>query len=325
MLPPVCSLAPIDPDGYFGFTNYHSPVVISSNDPAHPWPRSRSWATRARSGPTPTIGACSSTPSACLAIRPRSVCRRRRTSWTSIAIRSRSVLTASSSTCVSGSTCPAASPRTTAAWRCRSPTWRGIRRSPSPGARPTSRSRSSRPNGSWWVACSTTPAAHWARCLSDRRRSPGVRRAEHRRQRRETWARRSPRWPNRQATSSRALRLVAADGTTLAVVPIVIERTATHGEAATDESTDEFRSPVPWVDGAVAVELIVDGTVVDSLPIASEPPPAPTVEVQLRGDDGGVVILWSSLAWRIGGRSAEVRRAVGRRWWSLGPRRNRSP
>ena len=36
MLPPVCSLAPIDPDGYFGFTNYHSPVVIYSNDPAHP-------------------------------------------------------------------------------------------------------------------------------------------------------------------------------------------------------------------------------------------------------------------------------------------------
>ena len=35
-LPPVCSLAPIDPDGYFGFTNYHSPVTIYSNDPTHP-------------------------------------------------------------------------------------------------------------------------------------------------------------------------------------------------------------------------------------------------------------------------------------------------
>ncbi len=35
-LPPVCSLAPIDPDGYFGFTNYQSPVTIYSNDPTHP-------------------------------------------------------------------------------------------------------------------------------------------------------------------------------------------------------------------------------------------------------------------------------------------------
>ena len=61
----------------------------------------------------------------------------------------------------------------------------------------------------------------------------------------------------------------------------------------TDGSSDEFRSPVPWVDGAVAVELIVDGTVVDSLPIASEPPPTPTVEVQLRDDDAAV-IQWSS-------------------------------
>ena len=27
---------PIDPDGYFGFTNYRDPVVIYSNDPDHP-------------------------------------------------------------------------------------------------------------------------------------------------------------------------------------------------------------------------------------------------------------------------------------------------
>ena len=139
MLPPVCSLAPIDPDGYFGFTNYHSPVVIYSNDPAHPL---AAFPFMGYKSPevdrSRTTGACSSTPSACRATRRRSGCRRRRTSWTSIAIRSRSGRAGCSSTCASGPTCPAASPPTRAACRCRSPTWRGARCSSSPGARPIS-------------------------------------------------------------------------------------------------------------------------------------------------------------------------------------------
>jgi hypothetical protein len=35
-IPPVCSLAPIHPDGYFGLTVYRSPLTVFSNDPTHP-------------------------------------------------------------------------------------------------------------------------------------------------------------------------------------------------------------------------------------------------------------------------------------------------
>ena len=35
-LPPQCSLAPIDPEGFFGYTTYHDPAIIYSNDPGHP-------------------------------------------------------------------------------------------------------------------------------------------------------------------------------------------------------------------------------------------------------------------------------------------------
>ena len=35
-LPPQCSLAPIDPEGFFGYTTYHDPATIYSNDPGHP-------------------------------------------------------------------------------------------------------------------------------------------------------------------------------------------------------------------------------------------------------------------------------------------------
>jgi hypothetical protein len=33
---PNCSLAPVDPEGFFGLTNYDDPFVVYSNDPAHP-------------------------------------------------------------------------------------------------------------------------------------------------------------------------------------------------------------------------------------------------------------------------------------------------
>ena len=35
-LPPVCSLSEVDPDGFFGYTTYHDPATIYSNDPGHP-------------------------------------------------------------------------------------------------------------------------------------------------------------------------------------------------------------------------------------------------------------------------------------------------
>ena len=35
-IPPVCSLAPISPNGYFGLTVYRDPLTIYSNDPTHP-------------------------------------------------------------------------------------------------------------------------------------------------------------------------------------------------------------------------------------------------------------------------------------------------
>jgi hypothetical protein len=33
---PECSLAPVDPEGFFGLTNYDDPFVVYSNDPMHP-------------------------------------------------------------------------------------------------------------------------------------------------------------------------------------------------------------------------------------------------------------------------------------------------
>ena len=41
-LPPQCSLAPIDPEGSLGYTTYHDPAIIYSNDPGHPRRRSPS-------------------------------------------------------------------------------------------------------------------------------------------------------------------------------------------------------------------------------------------------------------------------------------------
>ena len=289
MLPPVCSLAPIDPDGYFGFTNYHSPVVIYSNDPAHPlaafpfmgyktpkWTDPYDWCLLldtfgvpcdpASIGVPPTphivdvdcdpepIGPSGFQLDLCVGTDlPGGESPYQSGVEVSVA----DVEGSQTLTLAGGETdfrIPLEPTRVgDGGWparRHRRDTGRAVTRTDGGGR-----------------VCAV--------------RSTGVRAA---RARRGDHAR----WSKARRPSSRALQLVAADGTALAVVPIVIERTATHGEAATDGSSDEFRSPVPWVDGAVAVELIVDGTVVDSLPIASEPPPAPTVEVQQHGDDGVV-------------------------------------
>jgi hypothetical protein len=84
------------------------------------------------------------------------------------------------------------------------------------------------------------------------------------------------------------LRLVAADGMPLVVVPIVDEPAATH-DTEIDGAADAFLSPVPWIEGAVAMELVDSaGTVIDSLPVAPEPPTITELRVE-SGADGWTI------------------------------------
>jgi len=87
-----------------------------------------------------------------------------------------------------------------------------------------------------------------------------------------------------------AHRLVDADGESLAVVPVVIDPAATHGDEPTDGASDDFVSPVPLVEGAVAIELVVDGTVFDSMSIAATAPEIGAVQVST--EIGGLKVEW---------------------------------
>ncbi len=82
-----------------------------------------------------------------------------------------------------------------------------------------------------------------------------------------------------ELTAPPALRLVGADGASLAVVPVVISPAATHGDEPTDGASDDFVSPVPLVEGAVAIELVVGGAVVDSRPLSATAPQVGPVQV----------------------------------------------
>lgn len=111
-----------------------------------------------------------------------------------------------------------------------------------------------------------------------------------------------------ELTAPPALRLVDADDESLAVVPVVIEQAATHGDHPTNAASDDFVSPVPLVEGAVAIELVVDGTVFDSMTIAATAPEIGAVQVasEISGlrvewdviegapDETTVTVLWSA-------------------------------
>jgi hypothetical protein len=86
-----------------------------------------------------------------------------------------------------------------------------------------------------------------------------------------------------------ALRLTAADGSALAVVPVTTDA-AGHGNGTDHGSIVGFFSPVPWVDGAVSLDLLVDGAVVDSRPISPTAPAVGAVQVETVG--GARTVSW---------------------------------
>ena len=93
------------------------------------------------------------------------------------------------------------------------------------------------------------------------------------------------------ARAGLALQLTAADGSALAVVPVADDG-AGHGDGSDHSASFGFFSPVPWVDGAVSLDLLVDGSVVDSQPISPTAPTVGAVEVETIGSARTHTVHW---------------------------------
>ncbi len=90
-----------------------------------------------------------------------------------------------------------------------------------------------------------------------------------------------------------ALQLTAADGTALAVVPVVDDGAGHgNGDGSDPARSFGFYSPVPWVEGAVSLDLLVDGIVVDSQPISPTAPSVGAVEVETIGGSRTHTVHW---------------------------------
>ena len=76
------------------------------------------------------------------------------------------------------------------------------------------------------------------------------------------------------------LQLTGADGTAVMAVPVALDGGHDEGQ----NGAEGFFWPIPWVDGATALELEVDGTVVDSIAIAPTPPKVSNLTVSVEDE-----------------------------------------
>lgn len=125
------------------------------------------------------------------------------------------------------------------------------------------------------------------------------------------------------APAGLALQLAAGDGSALAVVPVADDG-AGHGsgDGSGDGGSFGFVSPVPWVEGAVSLDLLVDGVVVDSQPISPTAPSVGAVQVATTCRSRSS----PTTAYGPERRSASpLRPRISRHWWRSPPRSPRSP
>ena len=287
-LPPVCSLAPIDPDGYFGYTNYQSPVTIYSNDPTHPqaafpfmsyespgWADPYHWCRLLDSFGVPCnpalIGVPPANPFQTVDCEPEPVGN------------------------YGLELCVAQGPDVDDS-------------DPGPGPLPAPES------GTNAIGMETLEIAHegllfeipvepdtWIITAGTVDPSAGAGSIVQATSQPDVSATTAARFANTvdgyqlgsAPVSTAALRLVGAGGVPLAVVPVVVDG-AGHGNGTDHGSQLGFVSPIPWVDGAVSLDLLIDGVVVDSLPISPSAPHVGAVEVVTVGAAQDVTVSWTA-------------------------------
>jgi hypothetical protein len=248
----VCSLAPIDPDGYFGFTNYRDPVVIYSNDPDHP---RRAFPMMGYKSPkwTDPYHWCLLLARFGVPCDPES-----------IGVPPRAVDPELTFTDVGppdlvlddGTTLEI--PLEPEQWVVASG-WIDPDATAGTIGQATTRDLISEPALDAFtdaVIAAATPE------------EPGA----------------SPEAPNL------VLRLTDADGTVVMAVPVALDGGHDEGQ----DGAEGFFWPIPWVDGATALELEVDGTVVDSVAIAATPPEVSDLKVSVEDEairiDGSLTV-----------------------------------
>ena len=94
------------------------------------------------------------------------------------------------------------------------------------------------------------------------------------------------------------IQLVGADGSVLLDVPVDAE-TAGHGDGAVGGSSSGFMQAVPYPDGVTGIRLLIGGSVVDTKLPSAQPPTISTVEakhIDGSGDvgSGDVLVSWSA-------------------------------
>jgi hypothetical protein len=229
-LPPVCSLAPIDPDGYFGFANYRDPVVIYSNDPDHP---QAAFPMMGYKGPkwTDPYHWCLLLARFGVPCDPESIGVPPRVVDPQLTFPD---IGPPDFVLDDGTTVEI--PLEPDRWVVASG-WIDPDTATGSIGQATTRDLISEPTLDAFadaVIAATTPA------------EPGA-----------------PLEP-----PNPVLRLTDADGTAVMAVPVALHGGHDEGQ----DGAEGFFWPIPWVDGATALELVVDSTVVDSMAIAPTPP-----------------------------------------------------
>ena len=279
-LPPVCSLAPINPDGYFGFTNYRSPTIIYSNDPTHPL-AAFPFMSYQNPGWTDPYHWCQLLDAYGVDCNPALVGVPPQNPFQNIDCEPEAVGDGIQlELCVADGLPPAeplpADPlggpvvavHGTNAVGMETITLQAEGMTFDIPLDPES-----------WVIASGTIDLHErtgsiAQAATRDELSPGT--AGLHAETVEAVAAGG-------ASTAFALQLVGADGTPLVVVPVAVDGAGrqgspAHGGGAERGSATGYFSPIPWVEGATAIELVVDGAVVDSRPISATPPEVTDVE-----------------------------------------------
>jgi hypothetical protein len=279
-LPPVCSLAPINPDGYFGFTNYRSPTIIYSNDPTHPL-AAFPFMSYQNPGWTDPYHWCQLLDAYGVDCNPALVGVPPQNPFQNIDCEPEAAGDGIQLELCVADALPPAEPLP--ADPLGGPVV-AVHGTNAVGMETITLQAEGQTfdiplDPETWVIASGTIDLHErtgsiAQAATRDELSPGT--AGLHAETVEALAAGG-------ASTAFALQLVGADGTPLVVVPVAVDgagrpASPAHGGGAERGSATGYFSPIPWVDGATAIELVVDGAVVDSRPISATPPEVTDVE-----------------------------------------------